>query len=309
LQGVVASVNAHAGLVGRNFAGYFLAQMSHRLRARKTPRRVTENGHRHMTESNVKSSNIVLYAYAIHPDAARVNCFLDYKELEFNIIYVNPLSQREIRFTRQHRVPVLKIGETWKTDITAIGLWLEEQFPEKPLLAGSQAERELILQLNHWVDASLMPICYRQLRKRESFFGWLRNGWRLGAVLQRTRPLPFIVRLIMPALLEVWPLVGRPDASIAFTEPLQAMEERACKELLEHLGKGPFLGELTTPSLADLAAYPPFIMPYLLSLRRNSAFFRYPRVLGWMSRVQKNLPPNPLPVPKECLTRPLPYST
>lgn len=263
-----------------------------------------------MTESNVKSSNIVLYAYAINPDAARVNCFLDYKELEFNIIYVNPLSQREIRFTRQHRIPVLKIGEIWKTDATAIGLWLEEQFPEKPILGASQAERELILQLNGWVNASLIPGCYRQLMEWNSLFDWLRNNWRLGAVLNRTRSLPFIVRLLWPALLKVRPLTGRLelDAPIARTEPLSIMGERTCKELLERLGKGPFLGELTTPSLVDLAAYPQFIMPYLLGLRQDAAFFRYPRVLGWMSRVQKTLPPNPLLVPKDCLKNPLPYS-
>lgn len=261
-----------------------------------------------MTESNVKSSNIALYAYAINPDAARVNCFLDYKELEFNIIYVNPLSQREIRFTRQHRIPVLKIGETWKTDATAIGLWLEEQFPQKPLLGDSQAERELILQLNGWVDASLIPNCYRQLMEWESLFDWLRNGWRLGAVLQQTRSLPLSVRLLMPALLKVRPLSGALNAPVAHAEPLAAVAERTCKELLERLGKGPFLGELTTPSLVDLAAYPQFIMPYLLGLRQGSAFFQYPRVLGWMSRVQKTLPPNPLLVPKECLKNPLPYS-
>jgi glutathione S-transferase len=261
-----------------------------------------------MTESNIKSSNIVLYADAIHPDAGRVNCFLDYKELEFNIIYVNPLSQREIRFTRQHRIPVLKIGETWKTDATEIGLWLEEQFPQKPLLGSSQAERELILQLNDWVDASLIPSCYRQLMEWESLFGGLRNGWRLGAVLQQTRSLPLIVRLLMPALLKVRPLGGASHGPVAHAEPLAVVAERTCKELLERLGKGPFLGELTTPSLVDLAAYPQFIMPYSLGLGRSSAFFQYPRVLGWMSRVQKTLPPNPLLAPKACFKNPLPYS-
>lgn len=261
-----------------------------------------------MAEPFVKSNDIILYADAINPCAAKVNCFLDYKELEFNVIHVNPVSRREIRFAEQHQVPILRIGEEWRTDSTAIGIWLEERFPERPILGHTSSERALILKMDQWVSASPMAAFWRQVCEGDNLLAWLRNGWRLGAVLNRARRLPLMLRFMWPLLLKVWPsITGCSRTGMDSEETLSAMHERVCREMREWLGRGPFMGELNRPSLADLAAYPQFIMPYLVGLQQDYLFLRVPEVLGWMSRVQKWLPANPLLVPNDCFERILPY--
>ncbi|MEZ5583898.1 MAG: hypothetical protein R3F37_15200 [Candidatus Competibacteraceae bacterium] len=54
-----------------------------------------------MPEDPVIGNDIILYAEATDPFSAKVNCWLDYKGLEFSIIHVSPLSRREIGFTGQ----------------------------------------------------------------------------------------------------------------------------------------------------------------------------------------------------------------
>lgn len=93
----------------------------------------------------------MLYSYALSPYAGKVHAFLNFKQLPFRVHYVNPLrAAKELDFTGQHFVPVVRIGEQWRADSTPIGLWLDEVFPELPLLPEGDAERTAILAIDQW---------------------------------------------------------------------------------------------------------------------------------------------------------------
>jgi len=257
-----------------------------------------------MSEYPIKSNEILLYAEATDPYSAKVNCWLDYKGLEFNVIHVSPLSRREIHFTEQFTLPVLKIGDEWRVGSTQIGLWLEERFPDKPILGCSREQRELILQLDQWVDTRLITALLGRYIRNERFLDRVRNGWQLSAVLNRMRAFSPLVRLM-------WPIILQRRASqnalvTAAQQPLQETDLQVCQEWLERLGQGPFLGELREPSLADLGAFPQWLLPYRLGLRWYYAFLEFPAILNWMRRMQTTLPANPLLVSEDYLVRPFP---
>ena len=100
--------------------------------------------------------NIKLYGYSTSPYVRKVGCCLYYKDLPFEFIPVNPIDSKEIGFTGQTQVPVLQIGDEWRTDSTPLAIWLDELFPEKPLFGNTGQERESILALDSWVTDSLI---------------------------------------------------------------------------------------------------------------------------------------------------------
>lgn len=257
-------------------------------------------------DTAVKSSPITLYACAVGPHCAIVNCILDYKHLEFNVIHVDPVSRGQIGFTGQRHLPVLRIGEHWRTDSTHIALWLEELYPRRPVLGASPGDRLAILELHRWVTDSVLPAMLRRRLERRGPGDTLRTGWRLAAVLHRARRLPRWRRLAWP-----WYLRGQrrmPAAVDRFRtgESLEAMAERICRECLEQLRGGPFLGGRECPSLADLAVYPQLVADYLLGLGPAPLWQGSEPLRAWLRRVQAELPGNPLLAPDDCLVNPPP---
>ncbi|MEE4378078.1 MAG: glutathione S-transferase family protein [Candidatus Competibacteraceae bacterium] len=257
-----------------------------------------------MPDDLVKSNEILLYVDATDPYSAMVNCWLDYKGLEFSVIHVSPLSRRQIGFTAQSTLPVLKIGDEWRVGSLQIGLWLEERFPDKPLLGRTRAQRELILQLNLWVDNQMISALLGGYLRNGRFLDKVRNGWRLSAVLNRARPFSPLVRLIWPIILQR--RLNNNASVAAAQQPMHEIDLQVCREWLERLGQGPFLGELNEPSLADLGAFPQWLLPYRLGLHWHHAFLEFPAILNWMQRVQATLPANPLLVSEDFLVRPFP---
>lgn len=69
---------------------------------------------------------------------------LVFKDIEFKLQYVNPQDQREVSFTNQTIVPVVKIDEEWRMDSGPICCWLDERFPERPIAGSNDQERKAI---------------------------------------------------------------------------------------------------------------------------------------------------------------------
>jgi glutathione S-transferase len=105
---------------------------------------------------------ITLYSYEFSPYAAKVRCFLGLKRLDYRTHYVNPLKARA-DLPIGHQVPVLTIGGEARNDSTPIGLWLDERFPERPLLPEAGPERELLLELDRQVTSRFIPLSFRLL--------------------------------------------------------------------------------------------------------------------------------------------------
>jgi len=248
---------------------------------------------------------IKLYGYPTSPFVLKTGCVLKYKQLPFEFVPVHPVTREQIAFSDQRQVPVLSIDDEWKNDSSPIGIWLDERFPEKPILGTSASENKTILRIDNWVSTQLLPARFRAALHWDSAWDAIRNGWLLSAAMNNAISIPRYLRVMWPLLIKRADFLHRIVDKLDLEEPLWDMHERLADELTEHLAGGPFLGALSTPSLADLSAYPIIVFSHLMGLHGRIVYLEKPELVAWCKRVQAHLPDNPLLVPDDYLKRPL----
>ena len=248
---------------------------------------------------------IKLFGYPTSPFVLKTSCHLKYKQLPFEFIPVNPVTREQIRFSKQKQVPVLSIAEEWKNDSSPIAIWLDETFPNKPILGENSAEREQILEVDDWISQQLLPARFRSAIIWDNAWDAIRNGWVLGSAMNNSIAIPWYLQMMWPILVKRAKFLQRIVAQLDLDEPLWDMHERLADELIAHLGKGPFLAGMQTPSLADLSAYPIVIFSHLMGLHGRNVYLEREQIVTWCKDVQSHLPANPLLVPDELLKRDL----
>lgn len=246
-------------------------------------------------------SNIQLLSYPTSPYAQKVACYLKYKQLDFDFIPVNPISNAEIAFTNQRQVPVLKIGDEWRKNSSDLGLWLDELYPEKPLLPSEPDQRKSLLDSDSWVSDSLIPSVFRHAVEWQSTYNSITNGWRLARAVHNATPLPLYVRLAWPLGVKRAPFIVDMVQQMDLNESIPDMNRRLQNEFISHLSQGPFIGGQTKPSLADLSAFPVVTSAYFMGMKSKQSLIQHPEIHAWAKRVHETLPANPLLVPDHLL--------
>ncbi len=237
---------------------------------------------------------ISLYTYATSPYGQKVACYLKYKQLDFNWVPVNPLNNEQIAFTKQKQVPVLKIGDEWRKDSSPLGIWLDQLYPEKPILPTEPDERELILNIDQWISDSLIPSYFRNAVEWQNTWHSIQNGWLLARTVSDGTPLPLYIRLIWPFAVKRAKFIVQMTNALDLKESLVDMNKRLQKEFIEKLQGGPFLGGQQTPSLADLSAFPVITSSTFMGMKRTQSLIDEPLILAWSKRVHEHLPKNPM---------------
>jgi glutathione S-transferase len=101
---------------------------------------------------------LILYQFEISPFCDKVRRALTYKGIEFEI--------REMLFSKQsenlavsptHKFPVLEHKGERIVDSTDIAYWLEQRFPEPPLIPEDPVQRARMHIYEDWADESLFP--------------------------------------------------------------------------------------------------------------------------------------------------------
>jgi glutathione S-transferase len=125
---------------------------------------------------------------------------LELKGVAFETKDVNPVFRRGVRrVSGQLLLPVLVDDGRAIADSTAILLYLEEKYPEPPLLPGDPRDRAECLVLEQWADATFMA-----LTRRLAYWNGMQTGLppgdlffpRAPKLLRRIadRPLAFLIR-------------------------------------------------------------------------------------------------------------------
>ena len=191
-----------------------------------------------------------LYQFELSQYSEKVRLILDYKELEYRTIEVTPgVGQLELfRLSGQRQVPVLKDGDTIVADSTAIALYLERQYPDKPILPSDARERGLCLMMEEWADESI------GVKSRKALYGGLSQDQSF-----RTSVLPdpvpdFVKTLVGSVPKELFEVLGYgvgagPDEVKAARDSLQQDLEALSLMLVD--GDRPYLIS-DRPTLADL---------------------------------------------------------
>lgn len=239
--------------------------------------------------------SVTLYTWVMSPFAMKVHAFLLYKRIHFRCFYVNPL-KRDQQIPCGKEIPVLKIGDEVRPDSTPIGIWLDEAFPDQPaLLPDHGEERESLLQINEWVTDRLIPIVFRIPQEPGLNLSRVTNGWKLSHVMSQTAHggLPKMVEWLWPLLLANMPFLKRELAKADPESSLAEVKRRLHIEFVEHLQGGPFFSGRATPSMPDVAAYPQFLLPYMVGMDYSDYFLDYPEVVTWLKAMSSYMQGSP----------------
>lgn len=245
---------------------------------------------------------IKLYGYSTSPFVRKVAACLYYKQLPFEHVPVNPINPKKtIGFTGGAQVPVLSIGDEWKTDSTPIAIWLDEQFPDRPLLPQNPDQRAAILNIDDWLNTVFLPSYFRAAVDGKKDLAAKFRGWRLAAIVSAHTPMPEHIRHRWPDLLGYAPFIVKMVESLDREESLKDMNMRIGMEMIAHLGDGPYLGGSQTPTLVDLSLFPQLVFPFMAGLIDHIPTDAAPPLKKWLRDVAKHLPRNPILVPDEFI--------
>ncbi|MEM7664382.1 MAG: glutathione S-transferase family protein [Pseudomonadota bacterium] len=249
---------------------------------------------------------IKLYGYCTSPYVRKVGAFLMYKGLEFEFVGISPFAAaKQLEKFGGTQVPVLEIGDQWKRDSTPIGHWLDELYPEKPLVPQSGADRDAVVEMDRWVSDRFMPSIFRAALDAPDSLAFRYRAWRLAALVSSGSPLPEQLR-------NDWPKVLKGAEFIQAMKPLMNMEVDAdtnrmqlAGEIVQKLGAGPFFGERERPSIVDLSLFPQMVFGVLGGLEEEISAAALPPVKAWMRRMADELPANPVLIPDSYIVKPL----
>jgi glutathione S-transferase len=119
---------------------------------------------------------VKLFQIPFSHNSVKVRRVLELKGLDYERENVNPVVRRQlVRISGQPLTPVLVDGERVVSDSTAIILYLEEAYPEPPLLPEDPDERAECLLLEDWADAAFMA-----LARRLAYWAFVTSGNSLG---------------------------------------------------------------------------------------------------------------------------------
>jgi len=248
--------------------------------------------------------SIQLFSYPTSPYGQKVGCYLKYKQLDFKYIPVNPITSEQIAFTRQRQVPVLQIDDDWRKESSELGVWLDELYPERPLLPLDGSAKDIVMNIDQWISSHLIPSFFRYAVEWQNPWYSITNGWRLSRAVSNGTRLPLYVRLLWPFGVKRASFIVNMVNELDLDESIPAMNSRLQNEFLDHLAEGPFLGSQSEISLADLSAFPPIASGWFMGMKAKQSLLEHPQIRAWAERVYAQLPANPLLVPDKILKRP-----
>ncbi len=250
--------------------------------------------------------DIKLYGYCTSPYVRKVGAFLQYKGLDFNFVGINPFNAEEkLAAFGGTQVPVLEIDGVWKRDSTPIGLWLDEVFPEKPLLPASSDARSKIMEIDSWVSDRFMAGIFRGAIAAPDNLAFRFRAWRLAALVSGHAPLPEHIRHQWPMILKNAPFIKELAKNFDMSISQQEFQMGLVGEMLVHLGAGPFFGEQETPGLVDLSLFPQIVFGYMAGLEEELTAAQVPPLKQWLSNMAAIMPDNPILVRDDMLVQSL----
>ncbi|MGO8755223.1 MAG: glutathione S-transferase family protein [Gallionellaceae bacterium] len=164
------------------------------------------------------------------PNCWRIKMALAHKGLEFEAIPWRFAERDAIAFSGQGAVPVIVDGPRTVSDSWGIALYLDDAYPERPMLMDSEQARGAIFVFKHWCERNIHPAVFQAIvldlfthlhNKDKAYFRESREK-RLGTTLEaygsgRTGALAKLHKAldtVRPVLIEQ-PFIGGRSPSFA----------------------------------------------------------------------------------------------
>jgi len=243
---------------------------------------------------------IELYTFANSPFGAKVYWALIFKHVEFQVVNVNPLTTREIAFSNQSIVPVLRLGTQWKQDSRENCLWLDELYPDRPFTGSGADERNSIIEADQWVTDNVTALHFFSCIDTREGRTTKRNAMKMAnVILPTTDSLPGWLK---KAIIPFWPLmlrttgfVKRAANTLDTKKSINVLHEEVLREFEKRVSKTGFLAGTKQISFADIAAFAEIALCSTYEFEGTLNTTSSEEVSAWYDRVRSGLPVNPRP--------------
>ncbi|KAF3437176.1 hypothetical protein FNV43_RR19929 [Rhamnella rubrinervis] len=221
--------------------------------------------------------DVVLYQYEACPFCNKVRAFLDYYDIPYRVVEVNPLSKKEIKWSDYKKVPILMVDGDQLVDSSAIIDKLDVKIHSKEGVESSSEDDEEKMW-RQWVDNHLVhvlsPNIYRNTSEAiESFEYITSNGnfsftERISVKYAGAAAMYFVSKKL--------------KKKYNITDERAALYE-AAEAWVEGLKGREFLGG-SKPNLADLAVFG--VLRPIRYLRAGKDMVEHTRIGEWYTRME-----------------------
>ncbi|KAE9105727.1 hypothetical protein PF005_g15477 [Phytophthora fragariae] len=224
--------------------------------------------------------NVVLYQYEPCPYCCKVKAVLDYLNIPYEVVEVNPLSKKETKaFTDYRKVPVVRINDEVVVDSSAIISRLRELVPAPE---GSHQQDEEALQeeeqWRQWVDKKLIiltpPNIYRTVPEALQAFDYCLTEGKFTPMERRMSKYTGAVIMYL--------IAKRSKKKYGIEDERQSLYS-ALGSWVEAIGdKRPFLGG-DEPNMADLSVFG--VLRAMHGLDTYNDMMRETNIEPWFTRM------------------------
>jgi len=201
-----------------------------------------------------KPVDIVLYQYEVCPFCCKVKAFLNYCNIPYRVVEVNPLMKKELAFSKDYRkVPVLIINGKQLNGSDEIINELTKEFGVDQFTVGPLLTKEANEDANkwrEWVNERFVRVItvniYRTMKEAYAAFDYITVNGNFNFFEKHAA--------IHAGAILMYAIAKRYNKKFNFAEERQELKQNCDKWAEEGLDGKKFHGG-QTPSLADLSVY------------------------------------------------------
>ncbi|TVU33966.1 hypothetical protein EJB05_15785 [Eragrostis curvula] len=223
--------------------------------------------------SDLLPQNVVLYQYQACPFCNKVRAFLDYHDIPYKVVEVNPLSKKEIKWSDYKKVPILTVdGEQLVDSSEIINILQRRISPDDELTNDEEAK------WRRWVDEHLVhtlsPNIYRTTSEALESFDYIAKHGNFSFTER------FAVKYAGAAAMYM--VSKKLKKKYNITDERAALYD-AANTWIEALNGRDFLGG-SKPNLADLAVFG--VLRPIRYLRAGKDMVENTRIGEWYKRME-----------------------
>lgn len=223
---------------------------------------------------------VVLYQYEACPFCNKVKAFLDYYDIPYKVVEVNPFSKKEIKWSDYKKVPILVVDGEQLVDSSAI----IDQLSQKVLSdknSSSVSEDDEETKWRRWVDNHLVhvlsPNIYRNTSEALESFDYIANNGNFGFAEKITVKYAGAAAMYFVS--------KKLKKKYNITDERAALYE-AAETWVDALAGRDFLGG-SKPNLADLAVFG--VLRPIRYLRSGKDMMEHTRIGEWYTRMESTV--------------------
>ncbi|PRQ15894.1 putative prostaglandin-E synthase [Rosa chinensis] len=226
---------------------------------------------------------VVLYQYEACPFCNKVKAFLDYYDIPYKIVEVNPLSKKEIKFSEYKKVPILMVdGEQLVDSSDIIDTLTEKILPDRVpqrIAVSTSDEDDEEKKWRKWVDNHLVhmlsPNIYRNTSEALESFDYITSNGNFSYTEKITVKYAGAAAMYFVS--------KKLKKKYNITDERASLYE-AAETWVDALDGREFLGG-SKPNLADLAVFG--VLRPIRYLRSGKDMVEHTRIGEWYSRMER----------------------